>query len=173
MCSVDHELDRPSDLLFNRRKRVAPGCHWSNADGLAAAALRTRARMQAAAGWGAWSFCALSIVGHLEIFNSSSTPCAYAAAPCGGLADVHSSVGVWSFTMLLMAPGSGRGPYSTEPWSLAAADHSQASASSVCTLILVYLVVSQIWAENRVAMCQCDPVLSTKGLVVLQMMFVE
>ena len=41
--STRHRLERLSDLHLNRRKRVALGDHWSNADGLASATLRERA----------------------------------------------------------------------------------------------------------------------------------
>ena len=37
-CSGFHGLERPSDLLLNRRKRVALGDHWSNDRWLGAAA---------------------------------------------------------------------------------------------------------------------------------------
>mmetsp|Transcript_47269 Transcript_47269/g.94204 ORF Transcript_47269/g.94204 Transcript_47269/m.94204 type:complete len:156 (-) Transcript_47269:95-562(-) len=108
-------FERLSDLLLNWRKRIAPGCHWSNADGLTAATLRRRARRRAAAGWEALCICALSIVGQLDLFTSSSTLCSCAAAACSRPTDVHSSGTVWSFTKLLMALGPSRGLYSTEP----------------------------------------------------------
>ena len=122
-----HEHKLPATGVDAARHRLAHASGWPQA-----ALVRQRARLAAAAALAARYRRSLSQrIGNLE-FSTSSTPCAYAAAPRSRLADVHGSGGVLSFTRLMMALGSGLWSCSTDWWSLAAAEYSQSAACSVC-----------------------------------------
>ena len=97
-----HEHKLPATGVDAARHRLAHASGWPQA-----ALVRQRARLAAAAALAARYRRSLSQrIGNLE-FSTSSTPCAYAAAPRSRLADVHGSGGVLSFTRLMMALGSG------------------------------------------------------------------
>ena len=123
-------------------------------DGLTALAQQQLARMAAGSGCGALLGYALSHVGHLELFTSSSTPCVYHCSCLRRLTDVHGSGTLWSFTKELIALGPAPWMYSPKPWQLGAGTDRVASDLDVSALSTSRS--SQIWAEYRVSMCQCD-----------------
>ena len=123
----------PRQRRFDSAGVEAARHRLAQASGMPKAALvRHRPRQAAAASLEACLRRSLSdLAGFLEC-TASSTPCVYAAAACGRHADVHRSGELCSFIMLLMALGTARWVCSTEPWPLAAAEHTQASDWSVC-----------------------------------------
>ena len=67
---------------------------------------------------------------------------------------MHGSGTIWSFTKVVMALGPAQGMYSMKPWQLGAGTDRVASDLDVSALSTSRS--SQIWAEYRVSMCQCD-----------------
>ena len=67
---------------------------------------------------------------------------------------MHGSGTIWSFTKVVMALGPVQGMYSMKPWQLGAGTDRVASDLDVSALSTSRS--SQIWAEYRMPMCQCD-----------------
>ena len=80
VISAPRRPESGAEQLQPRRRRVTLWAFGAVSDGLTALAQQQLARMAAGSGCEALLGYALSHVGHLELFTSSSTPCVYAAA---------------------------------------------------------------------------------------------